>query len=167
MANVVPIIAEDLRVHGYGIADDDSLAHLDLGFKFYDLINDIHGMLGQSYRHYRRRHFAYTLPSADQGHSAKSISTRQTSVTVSSVVMSIFLAESRIRHSAKCLPSARQKTLSKEAFADPFFAVSSLPNAILGKGFAESLCCFAECVRHSANEASLVVLHTFGSFVSP
>jgi hypothetical protein len=84
--------------------------------------------------------------------------TRQTSVTVSSAVTSIFLAESRIRHSAKSLPSVQQKTLGKEAFADPFFAVSNLPSATLGKGFAECLCCFAECVRHSANEASLVVI---------
>jgi hypothetical protein len=67
------------------------------------------------------------------------------------------LAESRIRHSAKSLPSARQKTLGKEAFADHFFAVSSLPSATLGKGFAECLYYFAECVRHSVNEASPVV----------
>jgi hypothetical protein len=47
--------------------------------------------------------------------------TWQMFVTVFSAVMSIFLAESRIRHSAKSLLSARQKTLGKEAFADPFF----------------------------------------------
>jgi hypothetical protein len=80
------------------------------------------------------------------------------SVTVSSTVTSIFFAESRIRRSAKSLPRARQKTLGKEAFADPFFAVSSLPSATLGKGFAECLCFFAECVRHSANEASPIVM---------
>jgi hypothetical protein len=64
------------------------------------------------------------------------------------------------------LPSARQKTLGKEAFADPFFAVSSLPSATLGKVFAECLCCFAECVRHSTNEASPVVHAPAGMYVS-
>ena len=32
-------------------------------------------------------------------------------------------------HSVKALPSVRQKTLGKDAFADPFFAEWSLPSA--------------------------------------
>ena len=34
-----------------------------------------------------------------------------------------------VGHSAKALPSARQKTLGKAAFADPFFTEWSLPSA--------------------------------------
>ena len=54
------------------------------------------------------------------------------------------------RHSAKALPSARQKTLGKDAFADAFFAEWSLPSAALGKAFAECKLDFAECPWHSA-----------------
>jgi hypothetical protein len=43
-----------------------------------------------------------------------------------------------------------KKVLGKEPFADKIFAECSLPSVILGKGFAE-------CLRHSAKNAILVV----------
>ena len=46
---------------------------------------------------------------------------------------------------SKALPSARQKTLGKDAFADAFFAERCLPSAALGKAFAECKLGFAEC----------------------
>jgi hypothetical protein len=32
------------------VTEEDSLAHFDLSFRFYDLTDDVHGVLGQTYR---------------------------------------------------------------------------------------------------------------------
>jgi hypothetical protein len=55
------------------------------------------------------------------------------------------------------VPSAREKVLDKEVFADVLFVEPSLPSATLGKDFAECFSGFAECFRHSAKRPIPVV----------
>ena len=60
-------------------------------------------------------------------------------------------------HSTTSLPSARQKTLGKLAFAVNKFVKCRLPSVTLGKSFAECFLAFAECPWHSAKFLNPVV----------
>jgi hypothetical protein len=62
-------------------------------------------------------------------------------------------------------PSAQEKVLGKEGFADVLFAEPSLPSATLGKAFAECFRGFAECFGHSAKRPFLVVPNWFLTFL--
>jgi hypothetical protein len=56
------------------------------------------------------------------------------------------------------VPSAQEKVLGKEGFADVLCAEPSLPSATLGKAFAECFSGFAECFKHSAKPSIPVVM---------
>jgi hypothetical protein len=66
-----------------------------------------------------------------QGHSAKPPSPSPGAVTTA------FLCRVLSGTRQRGLPSAREKALGKEAFADAVFAESSLPSVALDKAFAE------------------------------
>jgi hypothetical protein len=66
-----------------------------------------------------------------QGHSAKLPSPSSGAVTAA------FLCRVLSGTRQRSLPSAREKALSKEGFADALFAEPSLPSVTLGKAFAE------------------------------
>jgi hypothetical protein len=64
-----------------------------------------------------------------------------------------FSSPSTAWHSAKSVPSAREKVLDKEGFVDVLFAKPSLPSATLGKAYAECFPGFAEFFRHSTKQS--------------
>jgi hypothetical protein len=65
------------------------------------------------------------------------------------------------------LPSAREKVLGKEGFADVLFAEPSLSSETLGKAFAECFWGFAKCFGHSAKCPFPVVPLPRGAFLPP
>ncbi|KAJ0869616.1 hypothetical protein HanRHA438_Chr11g0491051 [Helianthus annuus] len=50
LANVVPVTAEDDRIHGYNVPSDDCFAHLELQFRFAGLSDGVEGVLGRTYQ---------------------------------------------------------------------------------------------------------------------
>jgi hypothetical protein len=65
------------------------------------------------------------------GHSAKTLSPSPVAVTAA------FLGRVLSGTRQTTLPSAREKVLDKDGFADALYAEPSLPSATLGKEFAE------------------------------
>jgi hypothetical protein len=87
-----------------------------------------------------------------RGHSAKPPSPSPDAVTAA------FLCRVLSGTRQRSLPSAQEKALGKEGFADALFTEPSLPSVTLGKAFAECFEGFAECFRHSAKLLIPVVL---------
>ncbi|KAL8209033.1 hypothetical protein R6Q57_008445 [Mikania cordata] len=50
LANVVPVTAEDDRIHGYKIPSYDCFAHLEVQFRFAGLSDHVEGVLGRTYQ---------------------------------------------------------------------------------------------------------------------
>nr|XP_043622998.1 uncharacterized protein LOC122594632 [Erigeron canadensis] len=50
LANVVPVTAEDDKIHGYKVPSDDCFAHLEVQFRFVGLSDNVEGVLGRTYQ---------------------------------------------------------------------------------------------------------------------
>ncbi|CAI9295155.1 unnamed protein product [Lactuca saligna] len=50
LVNVVPVTAEDDKIHGYNVPSDDCFAHLEVQFKFTGLSDGVEGVLGRTYQ---------------------------------------------------------------------------------------------------------------------
>lgn len=48
--NVIPVTEEDNRIHNYQIPSNDSFAHLEVQFRFFNLSAQVEGVLGQTYQ---------------------------------------------------------------------------------------------------------------------
>jgi hypothetical protein len=117
--------------------------------------------------HTSTRQRAYTLPSADLGYSAKSIHFAECFSQAFGKRPSPFLPPSRsfflpraglgTRQSLCRVPDKKHSAKRPLPTLSLLFPLCRVQHSALGKGFAECLRCFAECVRHSANEASPVV----------